>query len=464
MADLPYIPEYITVHLGTPKSNAANVTVSFPDYVKNVASSEIYPTWNENAIRANIYAQISFALNRIYTEYYSSRGYNFDITNSTAYDQYFVYGREIFENISRIADEIFTEYITRQGSVEPLFAQYCNGTTVTCKGLSQWGSNSLGAQGLSPYEILQTYYGTDINIVRSAQIRPITSTAPFRALKAGDFGNDVRTVQIRLNRISANFPEIAKIYPVDGVFTADMEKSVKTFQFIFNLAQDGIVGPATWYKIVQIYNGVKRLNDLHSEGITLDEVSKQFPEVLRRGDRGKYVRAFQYFLAVIGQNLATVPKIEVDGIFGARTEEAVRAFQKAYGLAPDGIVGKYTWNLLFNVYRGIVLATPDYYTGVPVVPFPGYILTIGMRGNDVRLMQSYLRKLSDVYPEIPKITADGIFGVGTRNAVYAFERLFGLDVNGYMNVTDWNVLTGAYSDVIYSETARDGQFGGNELS
>ena len=130
----PYIPQYITVHLGPPSSNAQNVTVTFPDYIKNVASSEIYPTWPENAIRANIYAQISFALNRFYTEWYPSQGYSFDITNSTAYDQAFVAGRDIFENISQIVDEIFNNYVQRQGSVEPLFTQYCNGTTVTCDG------------------------------------------------------------------------------------------------------------------------------------------------------------------------------------------------------------------------------------------------------------------------------------------------------------------------------------------
>ncbi|MBR6709015.1 MAG: spore cortex-lytic protein, partial [Clostridia bacterium] len=151
MPQLPYIPETVTVHLGAPDTNAPNITVSFPDYIKNVASSEIYPTWPENAIRANIYAQISYALNRIYTEYYRSRGYDFDITNSTAVDQSFVNGRDIFENISQIVDEIFNQYLRRQGAVEPLFAQYCNGTTVTCPGLSQWGTVELANRGYTPY-------------------------------------------------------------------------------------------------------------------------------------------------------------------------------------------------------------------------------------------------------------------------------------------------------------------------
>ena len=163
-AFLPFIPAEITVHLGPPDTPAPNVTLPFAEYIANVASSEIYPTWPENAIRANIYAQISFALNRIYTEFYRSRGYDFDITNSTATDQSFVNGRDIFENISRITDELFNDYISRRGNVEPLFAQYCDGREVSCNGLSQWGSVTLAENGMTPYEILRYYYGDDINI------------------------------------------------------------------------------------------------------------------------------------------------------------------------------------------------------------------------------------------------------------------------------------------------------------
>ena len=162
MPELPVIPNYITVHLGAPSENAPNVTVPFADYIKNVASSEIYPTWPENAIRANIYAQISYALNRIYTEYYPSRGYDFDITNSTTIDQSFVYGRDIFENISQIVDEIFNDYVIRSGSVEPYFTAYCDGREIQCNGLEQWGTVSLAEQGYTPFEILQYYYVNDI--------------------------------------------------------------------------------------------------------------------------------------------------------------------------------------------------------------------------------------------------------------------------------------------------------------
>ena len=275
-ARLPTIPETITVHLGAPNQNAPNVTVPFVDYIANVASSEIYPTWPESAIRANIFAQISFALNRIYTEYYRVRGYDFDITNSTAIDQYFVNGRDIYENISQIVGEIFDTYIVRQGSVEPLFAQFCNGTTVTCAGLSQWGSVSLANEGYTPYEILQYYYGEDIDLVSDAPVMNISSSLPDRLLRLGTAGDDVRQIQIRLNRISDNYPSIPKIAIPDGVFSFDTEDAVRRFQEVFSLPADGIVGKATWYAIQFIYNAVKRLNELDSEGISSMRVAIKF--------------------------------------------------------------------------------------------------------------------------------------------------------------------------------------------
>ena len=174
----PIIPEYITVHMGDPDEPARNVRVSFIEYIKNVASSELYPTWPESALRANILAEISYALNRIYTEWYRSKGYDFDITSSTRYDQKFIENREYFDSIVKIVDDIFNNYIVRQGFVEPLFAQYCDGIKVTCEGLSQWGTVDLAEQGKSPYEILQTYYGDNINIVRNAPFKKTWNHIP----------------------------------------------------------------------------------------------------------------------------------------------------------------------------------------------------------------------------------------------------------------------------------------------
>ena len=299
--NLPTIPEYITVHLGSPDSDAPNVTVPFADYIANVASSEIYPTWPESAIRANMYAQISFALNRIYTEYYRARGYDFDITNSIAIDQSFVNGRDLFDNVQEIARELFTNYIRRRGFVEPLYAQYCDGIEIQCAGLSQWGSVELANQGYTPYEILTYYYGNNIDIVTNAPVEGQTASLPPYPLQAGSTGDDVRTLQIRLNRISDNFSAIPKISPPFGIFSFDTEEAVKEFQRAFSLTPDGIVGRSTWYTIQQIYNSVKRLNDLNSEGIALEEVTKQYPSILQQGDSGNGVLALQYFLNYLSQ-------------------------------------------------------------------------------------------------------------------------------------------------------------------
>ena len=233
----PFIPETIRVHLGPPDSYAQNVSISFPDYIKNVASSEIYPTWPENALRANILAQISFALNRVYTEYYPSRGYDFDITNSTAIDQSYVEGRDIFENISRIVDEIFNNYITRQNNVEPLYALYCDGINTTCNGLSQWGTVSLANEGLSPFEILKRFYGDNIRIVENAPVEALMPSLPEINLRLGTAGNDVAFIQRRLNRISVNYPAIPKISPVDGIFGIETENAVREFQRVFEIGR-----------------------------------------------------------------------------------------------------------------------------------------------------------------------------------------------------------------------------------
>ena len=239
--------------------------MDFADYVKNVASSEIYPTWDESALRANILAIVSFALNRVYTEFYRSRGYDFDITNSTAYDQYFVNGRSYFENVSRLVDELFNDYLRRPGFVEPLAAKFCNGTTVTCEGLSQWGSQNLALQGYNSTQILQSYYG-NVETVLNAPIRGITSSYPGTPLRQGSTGPNVVVLQVALNRIAQSYPAIPKIPAVDGIFGPRTEATVRAFQRIFGLTADGIVGPATWYAVVRLYTAVTRLAELRSQG------------------------------------------------------------------------------------------------------------------------------------------------------------------------------------------------------
>ncbi|MCI8327832.1 MAG: LysM peptidoglycan-binding domain-containing protein [Lachnospiraceae bacterium] len=347
------IPNPITVHLGSPSSSASNVRVSFPDYVKNVASSEIYPTWPEAALRANIYAIITFALNRIYTEWYRSRGYSFDITNSTAYDQYFVYGRPIYESISKIVDEIFNEYVRRKGQNAPYFTSFCNGTTATCQGLSQWGTVTLANQGRTPLQILRSYYPKDIEITETNIITNVLSSYPGTALKVGSKGLDVQTIQTYLNRIKKNYPAIPAITDKEGVFGNSTKAAVTKFQNIFKLTADGIVGKSTWYKISSIYTAVTRLAELNSEGNTLGIGTVPPNTTLRQGSTGQDVITLQYLLNMISEYYPSVPAPTQDGIFGSGTSQSVIAFQQAMRLNPDGIVGALTWQALYDTYQGI---------------------------------------------------------------------------------------------------------------
>ncbi len=459
----PIIPDTVTVHLGRPEQNARNVTLPFLDYVTNVASSEIYPTWPESAIRANMYAQISFVLNRIYTEYYRSRGYDFDITSSTSIDQSFVEGRDVFENIRNIAAEIFDSYVVREGNIEPLFTAYCDGVRVSCDGLSQWGTVDLAEQGLTPLEILQYYYGDDVQIVSDVPVGNLEETAPTVPLRLGSVNDEVRVAQIRLNRISRNYPSIPKIELTDGVFGTDTEAAVRRFQEIFGLTADGIIGSGTWYYIRRIYNAVKRLNAIDSEGVALEEVTAQYPGVLREGDTGIGVANLQFFLNYLSAFYETIPPLGVDGSFGSSTRAAVIDAQNTFGLPSDGIVGEITWRAIYDAYLGIVATVPLTYTEGNVVPFPGVLLRIGAQGDDVRLLQEYLNYIAISFPSIPTVDTTGYFGPRTREAVIAFQSQFGLPTNGQVGAITWEAITDIYSDLYNGATPGEGQFPGFEI-
>ena len=463
MPVLPIIPSYITVHLGPPDSDAPNVTVPFVDYIKNVASSEIYPTWPENAIRANVYAQVSFALNRIFTDYYRSRGYDFDITNSIGIDQSFVNGRDIFENISQIVDEIFNDYVVLGNSVEPYFTAYCDGRELTCPGLQQWDTVTLAEQGLTPYEILQRFYGNDINIVTNAPIGDRSSTWSGRTLGFGDIGNDVQQIQIRLNRISKNFSAIPKIYPVNGVFDESTENAVREYQSAFDLDVDGLVGKDTWYSIQRTYNAVKKLNDLASEGLSREEVSGIFNTSLSEGDSGSEVFELQYLLALVAEYNNEIQAPSIDGIFGQATKSSVEAFQRAYGLSVDGAVNTDDWDRLYREYVGILESLPEGYFNSTTLPYGGRVLRLGVSGDDVLALQRYLNYIANTYTQIPKISEDGVFGVGTEAAVLAFKSIFGLEPTPIVSANTWEEITSIYRDLYDGQRASSGQFPGSDL-
>lgn len=348
----PYVPQQITVHLGAPSQKASNVTLSFADYVKNVASSEIYPTWDESALRANILAIVSFALNRVYTEFYRSRGYDFEITNSTAYDQAFINGRNYFENISRLVDELFNDYLRRPGFVEPLAAKFCNGTTVTCEGLSQWGSQNLAQQGYNTDQILRSYYG-NIETVFNAPVFGLRTSYPGTPLRIGSQGPNVVVLQVSLNRIAQSYPAIPKIPETDGIFGARTEASVLAFQRIFGLTPDGIVGPGTWYEIVRLYTGINNLSELRSQGQRFYSINWSQPNNLRIGDSGEKVQHLQYMLSVLSSYIPEIPPLSVDGVYGRQTGAAVLAVQRRYGLPETGSVDSLTWEKIYNQFAGI---------------------------------------------------------------------------------------------------------------
>ncbi len=442
----PYIPEFITVHLGVPNNTLArNVTVTFQDYIKNVASSEIYPTWPEESLRANILAQISLVLNRVYTEWYRSRGYDFDITNSTQYDQYFVEGRNFFESVSRIVDEIFNVYLRKPGREEPFYAEYCNGTTSTCPGMSQWGTVDLARQGYDALQILEYYYG-DIEVVEDNVLIGQFESYPGSPMSLGSAGDPVREMQQQLNRIAVNYPRIPLV-AVDGVFGLSTQSAVSAFQEIFNLTPDGVVGKATWYAISRIYVAVKRLAELSSEGERENYANQEYPGyVIRTGAQGSEVLEIQLYLSTIALYNNEVRDVEIDGVYGATTRDAVYSFQLAYGLSADGTVGPVTWYKLVDVYNGIKenVDVPLIGSTLGSLPYPGFDLRRGDSGEKVLYVQDILNAISRVFVDLLPVEKDGVFGEDLENAVREFQELVGITPTGVIDVVTWNLLNDVF--------------------
>ena len=457
--DKVIIPKNITVHLGKPAASARNVTVSFRDYIANVASSEVYPTWPEQALRANIHCQISLALNRIYTEWYPSKGYTFNITNSTSYDQYYVHGRTVFDVMVKITDDIFNTYLRKRGTVNPYYSEYCDGKSVTCPGLKQWGTVTLANQGRTALQILRYYYGSDIEIVRTSNIQSIPQSYPGSPIRQGDSGTAVFTLQRQLNRITKDYPFLGKL-TVDGVFGSRMAATVRAFQKQFNLTADGMVGRQTWYKISYIYVSVKDLAELTSEG----EVSSGTLSdgtwggtVLRTGSTGSAVEQLQFWLNTLAQYESSIPSLTVDGVYGTGTANAVRAFQRKYGLTVDGVVGRATWTEVYDQFRSIQSdnGTPNAY--------PGTALREGASGQNVRLVQFWLKIARTVYSSLSNVTVDGKFGSATTAAVRRFQTYFGLTSDGVVGRTTWNKLYEVYNDIankLLSSSLRPGEYPG----
>ena len=443
-------PLYITVHLGAPDEEAMNVKVPYIEYIKNVASSELYPTWPEEALKANIHAITSIAMNRIFTEWYRSRGYDFDITSSTQYDQAYVHDRGIFDSISNIVNEIFDQYIVREGHIEPLFAAFCDGRVSLCEGMYQWGSVDLANQGYTALEILRYYYGDDVSIVESpVAAEEISGTYPGEPLRLGDGGINVFRMQHSLNRISDNFPLIPKV-GITGFFDLDTQNAVKVFQEVFELPITGIVDEETWYRIRYIYVAVTNLAQLISEGLTLEELERIYEGIALEGGTFPLVPYIQFFLNVLSQKYPSIKPMEITDFYGPETTRAIIEFQNLMGIQPTGITDRETLTALYREAYSILISTPVEELRLPPLPFTGVELSAGMGAEYPRvlILEIMLDLISIFVPEIPTVEVGNDFGPDTTASVMAFQRLYGLPVTGIVDEETWNRLTSVYQEFI----------------
>ncbi|NLK63902.1 MAG: spore cortex-lytic protein [Tissierellia bacterium] len=450
---LPHVivpfPLYITVHLGAPDEEALNVTIPYLDYIKNVASSELYPTWPEEALRANIHAITSIAMNRIFTEWYRSRGYDFDITNTTQYDQAYVHERGIFDSISNIANEIFNQYITREGHIEPLFAAFCDGRITQCSGMFQWGSVDLANQGYTAEEILKYYYGDDITIFESTVPELITETYPGQPLALGDSGIDVFRMQHSLNVINDNFPLIPDV-EITGYFDEETENAVRIFQEVFNLPVTGIVDSETWYRIRFIYIAVANLAELISGGLTYEELQELYSGIVLQGATLPIVVYIKFFLNILSERYDEIEPVVINMFYGPDTAEAIRQFQLIMGLTPTGIVDQETLNVLYREAYSILISTPIEEIRLPLLPYMGIDLSenMGFEYPKNIFLEIMLNTISALHPEIMPVEIDGIFGPDTSAAVIAFQSLYGLPITGVVDEVTWNRLNEVYQQFL----------------
>ncbi|MBR1376913.1 MAG: peptidoglycan-binding protein [Bacilli bacterium] len=436
----PIVPNNITVHLGAPDEPARNITVPFTDYIANVASSELYPTWPRNALIANIYTIISFAMNRIYNEWYRSKGYSFDITSSPSYDQTYIENRSTYENINDIVGEIFNNYVVKGNQIQPYFTRYCDGRVTTCDGLSQWGSVSLANQGKTPLQILQYYYGNDISIKYDAPVGDTTGGYPGYEVGLGNAGNPVLAIQRDLRRISQNYPAIPGITTTLGIYDQETENAVRKFQEIFGLPVTGVVDKATWYKIKYVYTSVKKLSDLYSEGLSLDEATFLYTDELNYGDTGIEVEYVHYFLDALAFLDKDIPRLPTNSIYNDNTITMVKAFQEKYNLPVTGVFTYSDWLVLQRAYDNILKSFPSEYQEYVSELYPDYFLTRGMTGNDVRRLQRFLLAICKFDKSIPGVRVNGVFDELTEKSIKKLQDDYDFDINGVVGPLLWKKI------------------------
>ena len=433
----PVVPNNIIVHLGKPDEASKDITVPFTDYISNVASSELYPTWPKSALIANIYAIISFAMNRVYNEWYRSKGYNYDITSSPMYDQAYTENRSTYENINIIVQDIFNNYVVKGNQIQPYFTRYCDGRITKCDGLSQWGSVTLANQGKTPIEILKYYYGNDISIKYDAEVGENTPGFPGDDIGLGYVGNPVLAIQRDLRRIRQNYPAIPDITTTLGIYDEETEQAVRKFQEIFNLPITGIVDKGTWYKIKYVYTSVKKLSDIYSEGLSKNEVTFLYADELKYGDTGIEVEYIHYFLDALAFLDPDIPRLKTNSIYTNNTESMVKAFQEKYNLPVTGIFTYNDFNILKNAYRTILKSFKSEYQDFIDELYPDYFLTKGMTGKDVIRFQKFLLAICKYDKSIPGVKVNGIFDDLTEKSVMKIQKDYGFDINGIVGPLLW---------------------------
>lgn len=438
------VPREITVHLGKPDEEAENITIPYIEYIKNVGSSELYPTWPESALRANIHAITSIAMNRIYTEWYRSRGYNFDITNSTQFDQAYVPNRGVFDNISSIVDDMFNQYIIREGQLQPLFATFCDGRIAQCNGLHQWGTVDLANEGYTPIEILRYYYGENINIVQNAPVGEVEIYYPGEPLTLGDSSLDVLRMQLNLDRIRLNYPAIPVIQPLTGYFNESTEAAVRAFQSIFKLPVTGVIDQGTWHMLRYIYAAVTKLAELSAQGDFINLLADVLEEVSLVGDVRPRVEFVQFALNVLSAYYPTIQGVAITGIFDEGTREQIIQFQKTMNLEQTGLVDRQTLDILSDSLFGILDTLPPEAVYLPSFRWPGRVFNPGDESPSIYVAQEMLSYISLIIPAIPFIEPNSVLDEPTQRAVIAFQNMQGIEPTGIIDETTWNSIVEVY--------------------
>ncbi len=428
----PVVPTMITVHLGKPDDTTKkNITISFIDYIKNVTCSEIYPTWHSEALKANILAIISFTLNRLYTEWYPSRGYDFDITSHYSYDQTYRENISFYDNISKLVEELFNNYIIKGNQIQPFFARYCDGKTSTCEGLLQWQTVDLANQGKNALEILRYFYGKDIYLIEDASVASNIATYPGVALKLGDVSENLRIIKRQLNRIATNYPALPKFTEIHEYFDIITENIIKNFQDIFDLPINGIIDKATWYKIKYLYTSVKKLSDIYAEGVTEEDIKLKFDAELHEGDTGQEIQALHYYLNVIAYFNPNLPSLELNSTYNKNTKKMIMAFQKEKKLEPTGILNVDTWNQIKETYQSILNNLPKEVLDYVDQIYPGRFLSLGMTGSDVKALQKMLKKANY------NVTVSGCYDSNTELIIKQIQKELKLEENGVTGPLEW---------------------------